>query len=525
MSATQPLRRAPLPGIYLRATAPQEQVGHPEFKRLRSQEPKPLATPGASASLARALAYTPYSQIDLSSPALTHDAVSVTSQRSAQGLLPPSESVSPNHNKRSLALGASSVASRMSLMAASEALTHGFLTHSKHEQIMGWLLGAGAVGGLLAAAHQAQLDIAHTSKKYAVAHTVSTLLGAGCLVGGGYMRQWAALSPSVPHSFIAMGLIAAGGAEALATTGQAYIAGERVHGRTPMHAHSQASLLALDIGVVVTMTYGLATRLNNFSLTADYVVLGAAYTTAMLGAVWQYADAIWLKDHNVLTPDALRAQKTSHWPTVGVAFTLGVKIALLVGMKLLIDGTLLDEQWQVVGGAILTMVCTGTIVAPQLAYFHRDIAKQNPHRARQVTFGVIVGAMLLAAGAGIREWAAIQKNLPLARGSMALAGLGALSIVTCSSISLAASERVRGKSPIKHRAEFALALQVVGASLGLAYGLGIRLNKFNFIYDDVALCAGYIAMSLAGAVSYSESQSYLNPPSAEAIEMPHYFAR
>jgi hypothetical protein len=89
---------------------------------------------------------------------------------------------------------------------------------------------------------------------------------------------------------------------------------------------------------------------------------------------------------------------------------------------------------------------------------------------------------------------------------MAIAGVGALSVVACSSLALAASEIVRGRAPMRHRPEVALALQSLGIAVGVAYGPGIRVNQYNAAIDDVMLTVSYLAVAIGGAMSYASSQ-------------------
>ena len=49
-------------------------------------------------------------------------------------------------------------------------------------------------------------------------------------------------------------------------------------------------------------------------------------------------------------------------------------------------------------------------------------------------------------------------------------------------------------------------MQVFGVAIGVAYGLGIRMNQYNPLIDDAMLATSYLTVGIGGAMSYASSQ-------------------
>lgn len=400
-------------------------------------------------------------------------------------------------------LSALHIGSRAMTLAGAEVLTAGVLHANRSGTIAGGVLLSSGVlstlGGI--AATQAKLRATHPHLVHALALFGSA--GLAALAGGGVLRQYGIYHSNQMLTGLAMLPLAVGAGEA-AVTGSVCLAtdGQKAD-ELPNPKKAQAALWTLDAGVVTAMVYGLATRLNRFSPAVDSAVLGAAYTATLAGVMLQYADGAWFKRSNVAITPRLN---TTWGPTAMVTVAFMSKIAVLVGVKFAVDGVMLDNNTYSIVGAVLTTVSFVAVLWPQLGYFHGDLKTSEHPRPKLVTASVIAGAVVLAAGSSLREWAAVKHNLPLARWAMAIAGMGALSVVACSSISLAASEDCRGRAPIRHRPEVALGLQTLGIAIGVAYGLGIRSYQYSILVDDIALATSYLTVGIGGAMSYASSQ-------------------
>lgn len=404
---------------------------------------------------------------------------------------------------QSSALPTAHISGRALVLAGAETLTHGLLRGNKSSTITGGLLLAGGVGAATAAIGAAQATLRAADAKHPLWFGLISLAGLAVLGAGGFMRHYADFHDHDVMAIAAMVALAVGAAESALTGAIAFAAAERVRNIPPSQRRASTALWVLDAGVVTTMTYGLATRLNRFPPLVDSAILGAAYTATFAGIVWQYADGAWFKRANVDVSPHLR---TTWAPTALIALTFFSKIMVLIGIKLAVDGFVKDNVAFNASGTLVSIFSFVTVCVPQLSYFHPDLRSSGHARAWPVTLAVIAGAVMLAGGSGLREWAALHHNLPLARGAMALAGIGALSVVACSSLSLAASEIERGRIPMRNRPEVALGLQTVGLAIGVAYGLGIRINKFNPFIDDAMLAVSYFITGMGSTMSYASSQ-------------------
>lgn len=395
------------------------------------------------------------------------------------------------------------IGSRVMTLAGAEALTAGLLHQNRGGAITGGVLLASGTLSTLGSLTAMQVKLRTTHPRMAHALALFGTAGLAALGGGGVLRQLGINRNNELLTGMAMLPLAAGAAEAALSGGLSLALDGHKAADLPDPRRAQVALWTLDAGVVTAMVYGLATRLNRFSPIVDSAVLGAAYTATLAGVMLQYADGAWFKRSNV----AITPRLTTTWgPTAMVSVAFLAKIAVLVGVKFAVDGVMLDNATYTAVGSAVTIASFVGVITPQLSYFHPDLKSSQHPRPKLVTAAVILGAFILAAGSSLREWAAVKHNLPLARWAMAIAGLGALSVVACSSISLAASEDCRGRAPLRHRPEVALGLQTVGIAIGVAYGLGIRSYQYSIIADDVALAASYLTVGIGGAMAYASGQ-------------------